>query len=695
MSESTCHPALLQPIQTMSRLRKARAFFHDLPNRSFSASGGAPPRVTDLTRENCERIFQILRDTPLELSELQYIQTLLNRCPRSDNLLDPIDDKGWNLLQKAVICNQAQVVTMLIVKGVDFNYGSCSLPLHLACKMGHAQIVSILLDNGARPDLNRGVCYPVSHLQKSGKQRNRCKVRHPQPALGYALPNDREEVVRVLLAHRNSRDLIKKDCLLHEACKCRARRCLKLLVEYLPEQVNIRDKAGLTPLQHALRGPRNRESAIILLESDAEFYPDIFETDYGTLLHELYVSDDTSFFLRLTELMLEKGPEDLAMRITKGDGDTLLNKLLKFFGGTTPRDRDQYVNEVKECIRLLISHGCDPNHANKKGETALHSLLAHHGGRPLFYIRDRFGVGPQYLGNLLAHMCSLMEVLLEKGENANIMLPPNVVSPMYYLMRVVCAMSPLLLSLTSEQVKNCIRILCQNGADPNVINAFGDNTLTLLLGSLSRWLYHASDDPSRLESLLIFTEDALRLFLKYGLNPQAVLKKNLKQFVIIFNSTILDRSFIRHLNQLLKNVIRAGGDPNLIKLSELHGGGPHQSYATKYTVGYYLARGLYIHARYQNQAAFEILDVFRNTLRQDLLTQWVDAICANLSEEFEHGAHNLTIQRRIKCMCEKPRSLKQLCRIAIYTAVNWKLEEYCTKLPLPHTLISYLVRIEQ
>ena len=72
-----------------------------------------------------------------------------------------------------------------------------------------------------------------------------------------------------------------------------------------------------------------------------------------------------------------------------GDGDTLLNKLLKFFGGATPRDRDQYVNEVKECICLLISHGCDPNQANKKGETALHSLLAHHGGRPLFYIRDR------------------------------------------------------------------------------------------------------------------------------------------------------------------------------------------------------------------------------------------------------------------------------------------------------------------
>ena len=48
----------------------------------------------------------------------------------------------------------------------------------------------------------------------------------------------------------------------------------------------MRDRKGFTPLQHALRGPRNRECAVILLESGAQFDVDIFETDYGTLLHE-------------------------------------------------------------------------------------------------------------------------------------------------------------------------------------------------------------------------------------------------------------------------------------------------------------------------------------------------------------------------------------------------------------------------
>jgi len=113
----------------------------------------------------------------------------------------------------------------------------------------------------------------------------------------------------------------------------------------------VRDRKGFTPLQHALRGPRNRECAVILLESGAQFDVDIFETDYGTLLHEMYVSDDTAHLLRLTELMLATGPEDLATAVTCNDGDTLLNKLLKFFGSARPRDRDEYVDEVRPFIR--------------------------------------------------------------------------------------------------------------------------------------------------------------------------------------------------------------------------------------------------------------------------------------------------------------------------------------------------------
>ena len=325
----------------------------------------------------------------------------------------------------------------------------------------------------------------------------------------------------------------------------------------------------------------------------------------------------------------------------------------------------------------------------------MHSLFAHHGGRPLFYIRDRLGVAPSYLLTLLGNMQPLMEVLLKMGANANIMAPPNVVSPLYYLMRIICAMSPQLLGATREQVKRCVDIICRHGADPNVINAFGDNAMTLLLSSLSRWLYHGTDDPNRLEVLLTFTEDTLRLLLTHGLDPQTVLRKNLKQFVIIFNSTILDASFIRHLNQLFRHVIRTGGNPNLINLTELHcGGGGSGGITRKYTVSYYLARGLYIHARYHNQAAFEILDVFRNTLCQRHLSACMDGICASLDEEFEPGARSTEIHTRIKSIAECPRSLKQLCRIAVCGAVGWRLEADVRNLPLPAAICDYIYSLE-
>jgi len=41
-------------------------------------------------------------------------QTLLSRCPRTDNILEVLDDSGWNILQRVIICNQPQVASMLL-----------------------------------------------------------------------------------------------------------------------------------------------------------------------------------------------------------------------------------------------------------------------------------------------------------------------------------------------------------------------------------------------------------------------------------------------------------------------------------------------------------------------------------------------------------------------------------------------------
>ena len=93
---------------------------------------------------------------------------------------------------------------MLISRGCDLNAGICSLPLHLACKLGHAQIVQLLLDNGAKADLTRRVCYPVTHhLKASGggkpaKFQCRVALRIPAQPITYAIPSDRNEVILIV-----------------------------------------------------------------------------------------------------------------------------------------------------------------------------------------------------------------------------------------------------------------------------------------------------------------------------------------------------------------------------------------------------------------------------------------------------------------------------------------------------------------
>jgi len=69
---------------SMSRLRKARAFFHDLPGRSgFGVASGAPAsqaRVSFVTRENVERSFMVLREGhQLDRSDLQHVQVTKSR----------------------------------------------------------------------------------------------------------------------------------------------------------------------------------------------------------------------------------------------------------------------------------------------------------------------------------------------------------------------------------------------------------------------------------------------------------------------------------------------------------------------------------------------------------------------------------------------------------------------------------------
>lgn len=116
-------------------------------------------------------------------------------------------------------------------------------------------------------------------------------------------------------------------------------------------------------------------------------------------------------------------------------------------------------------------------------------------------------------------MKPLAELLIAAGANTNLRYPPYCRPPLYYLMQIIVSMSPkiLIVNKEGEQVMQVIELLCSQGADPNDIGAADDNVLSMLLGALSRWLYHAQTNWLLTIKLMNFTINLLNVLLKHGL----------------------------------------------------------------------------------------------------------------------------------------------------------------------------------
>ena len=79
---------------------------------------------------------------------------IIRRCPYKHQLLSERDFYGYNALQYAVICARVDLMLEMVRFGADINLPICGRPLHLACKLGHADIVKALLSHGADPQVS-------------------------------------------------------------------------------------------------------------------------------------------------------------------------------------------------------------------------------------------------------------------------------------------------------------------------------------------------------------------------------------------------------------------------------------------------------------------------------------------------------------------------------------------------------------
>jgi ankyrin repeat protein len=237
------------------------------------------------------------------------------------------DKDRWTPLHLAAAGGHEDVVRLLLENKADPNIlildQRCS-PLHLAALSGKRKLVEVLIDHGADADIaatdfngsplhlavNRGMADMVEALLDRGAMVD-LKDKDGWAPLHLAAQAGREDVVRVLLDHKADVDMQGKDGrrALHEAAEAGHRKVVELLLDHKAD-AGARDAAGRTPLHSAAAG------------------------------HQL----------ETVALLLDKGADANART---NDGETALHDALQFSGGTG-------------VVRILLEHKADARAAEKR-----------------------------------------------------------------------------------------------------------------------------------------------------------------------------------------------------------------------------------------------------------------------------------------------------------------------------------------
>ncbi len=314
-----------------------------LPNKNVSYNWKVPSLRT---RKVVEEMFSKLFTEENEING-NFIDKTITLCPPDEDILLIEDRDHYNLLHKAIIFADLSLVTVLINHGCDVNgvrsSEECSISgktsgkkccphdnlgsLHLACYLGHTEIVLLLLQRGADKSMARRVYTSAvindplrlqpemmnsSALSRADEIISKCGRREP---IFYAALGDHLDIVKILLAeqpHPLARPDPQYRYLVHLACRVGAFKCLRLLMDIYPEEINTKDSDGLPMLLMALN--HDLKFVTMLLDHGADIHSlnDMWEPG-SNILHLLYQglpidgANDTNRISHVTEVCLQRG----------------------------------------------------------------------------------------------------------------------------------------------------------------------------------------------------------------------------------------------------------------------------------------------------------------------------------------------------------------------------------------------------
>ncbi|XP_034238758.1 ankyrin-1 [Thrips palmi] len=651
--------------------------------------------ISDLTRDHVRQLFEVLRANPR--INIQRLEGFLQGIPKCDNILLAHNGEGYNLLQKCIGINNVDLVRWICSRNPDLNRSACSFPLHIACLKGHEQIVELLLKHGARVDVEARMCWPGPHSQnceERGKYSSSYGDHIPaertsdklQNAISYAIDGDQVGILELLIQTGDEHwfPWQAKRPLLHIACDRGALNCCRYLVEERPEEVNLCFDEYYPIHQAALHDVRFVE---LLISCGAQTTVRT-ATQQMTALHILYLigrksAQDT---LATTRLLLDNGMREC---INEADslGNTPLHGLIVRYALEEARFGYDHDNQpwnkwdVLHLVRYLLQNGARPS-INQPGNSALACVLRH--------VRD------------WEFRYELINMLLQEGGN------PNFVGRDGSVPLMVCLV-PLInkdpLHHFNHNMKvcylNCVRILCKHGASPNCSSRSNLTPLHVLMFTASESIALSRQDEKAQN--FEFIRSLLIILLQHGLDPNVRFSQKTPHILpAVMGMVTQARSpgDLIHVHSLTLALLQHGADPNIIVPPPDHITICNsQSCVLKRASNHVLYYYIVTICRKEDitmdpaQNFVTVIMLFYLCMEHRPLFSCLKVIFTALHSGII-SVKGTALLNVIRELYATPRTLKQICRVTIYKALNRCPGEHANKLPLPPALKDYLLSFE-
>lgn len=500
-----------------------------------------------------------------------------------------------------------------------------------------------------------------------------------QSAVYYAIDSDHVEILELLMQQGEGNWLPwqQKQPLLHLACERGAWNCVKFLVSERSLEINQCYDEYYPIHQAALHDIKFLE---LLIQCGADVRVRT-ATQQMTVLHVVFLlgkksADET---LQMVKLLLDHGLREL---INEADslGNTPLHALIVRYA--LEEARYGYDHEpppwnkwdMLHIMRYLIQNGASPS-INRPGNSALACVLRH--------VRD------------WEFRYDLLDMLLQHGGNPNLVGRDGSVPLMVCLVPLINK-NPLHYLTHTMKVfyLNCVRLLCKHGANPNCSSRSTLTPLHVLVFTASEYITLSGDEKTQ---AFAFIQQLLIVLLQHGLDPNVRFSQRTSHTLLSLMDMVQNARSASDLDfvyDLTCTLLQYGANPNV-------------NICTTEPVICHSQSSVYL-KKPSNQVLYFYVQLILQ--KEELLCDgqhrferliWLYYYAMNHRELYGclkilYTQTSLVPMRHIlssllRHLYMQPRTLKQIARVSIYSALKCRTAQNVGKLPLPAPIKEYII----